>query len=124
MSNEGQRFNDGKLRWSLVDFDSLKPMVRVLEFGSQKYSDHNWKKGLKTTEICESMLRHITAYLNGEDMDPESNLPHIGHIMCNAKFLSYMWLFKKEFDDRYKDPNKQCCGNWDSDGLCRCSEFK
>lgn len=100
--NEADRYNAGKLRWSLVDFPSLEDMVKVLEFGANKYSDNNWKKGLKTTEIIESMMRHMVAYLNGENIDPESNLPHTGHIMCNAMFLAYMTRFKPEFDNREK----------------------
>ena len=83
------RLNEGKLQWSLVDFKSLEPMVRVLEFGAKKYSRYNWKKGMETHEICESMLRHIFAYLSGEENDPESGLSHIGHIQCNAKFLQF-----------------------------------
>lgn len=94
------RFNTDKLKWSLVDFKSLEDMVRVLEFGAKKYDTDNWKKGLPTKEIVESMLRHIYAYLDGEDLDPESGLPHIGHIQCNALFLSYMSKNKPEFDNR------------------------
>ncbi|WZE63567.1 dATP/dGTP pyrophosphohydrolase [Maribacter phage Panino] len=97
----GKRYNSGKRRWSLVDFQSLEPMVEVLEFGATKYDDHNWKKGLKTTEIAESLLRHLVAFLNGEDNDPESGLSHIGHIQCNAMFLSYMMENKPEMDTRY-----------------------
>ena len=94
------RHNEGKLKWSLVDFDSLSPMVSVLAFGAKKYEIDNWKKGLYTTEVCESLLRHIFAYLNGEDSDPESELSHIGHIQVNAMFLGYMDKNMKEFDDR------------------------
>lgn len=118
-NDAGLRYNEGKERWSLVDFEALKPMVKVLEYGANKYDDHNWKKGLKTTEICESLLRHLTAYLNGEDKDNETGLNHTGHILCNAMFLSYMNEFKKEFDTRYKKP---CCGNWDELGNCKCNK--
>lgn len=96
----GLRYNTGKLRWSLVSWKALEPMVRVLMFGAEKYDDHNWKKGLKYTEVCESMMRHLYAFMEGEDNDPESKLSHVGHILCNAMFLSYMSLFKKDFDDR------------------------
>ena len=82
-------------------------MVRVLMFGAEKYDDHNWKKGLKYTEVCESMMRHIYAFLEGEDNDPESKLAHVGHILCNAMFLSFMFLFRKDFDDRHK--SESCC---------------
>lgn len=52
------------------------------------------------------MIRHIQAYLNGEDDDKESGLPHVDHLMCNAMFLAYMHKFKKEMDSRIKDNNK------------------
>ena len=84
---------------------ALEPMVRVLMFGAKKYDDHNWKKGLNWTEICESLQRHMNAFLDGEDNDKESKLYHVGHILCNAMFLSYMFLFRKDLDDRYEDKN-------------------
>lgn len=101
------RFNNGKPQWSMVDFKSLEDMVRVLEFGEKKYSRDNWKKGLKTTEVVDSLLRHIYAYLNGEDIDPESGINHTGHIMCNAMFLSHMHLFRKDMDTRCKTLSKE-----------------
>jgi hypothetical protein len=105
MEEKGERENKGKLRWSLVSRKALAPMVRVLMFGAEKYDDHNWKKGLKYTEICESLQRHMDDFLDGDDNDDESKLSHVGHILCNAMFLSYMFLFKKDCDDRYVDKN-------------------
>lgn len=77
-------------------------MVKVLEFGAQKYDRHNWKKGLPVTQICESMMRHLFAVLNGEDKDPESGISHTGHILCNAMFLSHMLANRPDMDDREK----------------------
>ena len=94
------RYNEGKPQWSLVDFESLEDLVRVLEFGANKYSPNNWKKGLDNTKIIDSMLRHVFAYLRGEDKDPESELSHIGHIMCNAMFLAYMHKHRPDLDKR------------------------
>tara|TARA_R110000787_G_scaffold24030_5_gene68492 strand:- start:4679 stop:5092 length:414 start_codon:yes stop_codon:yes gene_type:complete len=130
----GDRFNTGKLKWSLVSWKALAPMVRVLMFGAHKYTTfkrddginvkgdqiskedskglevvtsgaNNWKKGLKYTELTESLQRHLNAFIDGEDNDPESKLSHVGHILCNAMFLSYMSMFKKDMDDRYIDLN-------------------
>ena len=53
----GLRYNTGKLKWSLVDYPSLEPLVKVLEFGAEKYSVDNWKQGLQTKEIIESINR-------------------------------------------------------------------
>ena len=96
----GDRFNEGKPRWSLVPQSSLLPMVRVLEFGATKYEPFNWTKGLSITEICESLKRHLDAFMEGEDNDPESKLSHIGHIQCNALFLSWMHENRPDLDDR------------------------
>lgn len=98
----GDRKNQGKLKWSLVDFPSFEPMVRVLEFGAAKYAAHNWKKGLKITEVIDSLMRHLTALNDGEDNDPESGLPHIGHIQCNAMFLAFMLKNRPDLDERHK----------------------
>lgn len=107
MKEQALRYNQNKLQWGLVDWDALAPMVRVLMYGLEKYSKDNWKKGLPYVSVTESLMRHMTAFLNGEDIDPESGLPHVGHIMCNAMFLSYYWQFKKDFDDRIIDENKK-----------------
>ncbi len=101
-SEGAMRFNDGKLEWSLVDFKSLEPMVRVLEFGAKKYSRDNWKRGLETTKIVESTLRHLFAFLDGENLDKESQLSHVAHAQCNLMFLQYMMDNKPELDNRVK----------------------
>jgi len=106
-TSTGDRYNTGKTRWSLVSWKALIPMVEVLEFGAKKYAPFNWQKGLKYTEICESLLRHTHAFLEGEDNDSESKLSHVGHIGCNFLFLSYMFLFRKDMDDRHKTNNNE-----------------
>lgn len=83
------RFNEGKPQWSLVHFKSLEPMVRVLEFGALKYAPKNWQKPMDTMKILESMQRHLVALFDGEEVDSESGISHMGHIMCNAMFYNY-----------------------------------
>ena len=39
--------------------------------------------------------------MEGEDNDPESGLPHLGHIQCNALFLSWMMEHRPDLDDRF-----------------------
>ena len=97
---KADRFNTGKPVYSLISLKELEPMAKVLEFGAKKYDRDNWKKGLKFSEILDSMLRHIAAIQSGEEIDPESGLSHIGHIQCNALFLGGK---NNEIDIKFKD---------------------
>lgn len=94
--NKSLRHNEGKLKWSLVHFKSLTPLVDVLMFGAKKYAPDNWKKGLDRKEILESMQRHLAALFDGEERDSESRLHHIGHIMCNCMFYSYHYVILQQ----------------------------
>lgn len=91
------RYNEGKPKWSLVHFESLVPMIRVLEFGVTKYAPFNWQKPMNKIEILESMQRHLASLFDGETHDKESGIDHMGHIMCNAMFYNYH--NKKEQDN-------------------------
>lgn len=97
MSEKSLRYNENKPKWSLVHYESLVPMIRVLEFGAEKYAPENWKKGLDLKEILESMQRHLAAIMDGKEFDSESGISHMGHIQCNAMFYNYH-KDKKEFD--------------------------
>lgn len=83
------RFNKDKLKWGLVHFPSLQPLVQVLMFGAKKYAPNNWKKPMDKQEILESAMRHLVSMLDGETLDKESKLPHAGHVMCNMMFYVY-----------------------------------
>lgn len=101
--NQALRYNQGKPQWSLVDFPSLEPMVKVLEYGCQKYARDNWRAGMPASQIIESMLRHTFELLKGDKVDKESLCEHVGHIQVNAMFLAYVLKEKPQFDDLPKN---------------------
>lgn len=88
-SGTALRFDSGKPNWHLVHFRSLEPLVRVLEFGASKYGTFNWQKPFEKERILNSAMRHLMKLMDGEELDSESGLPHIGHLMANAMFYSY-----------------------------------
>lgn len=91
----GRKDDLGKLRMDLIPFGPLKDVAAVLTFGAEKYSDNNWQLVPDAVKRYESaMLRHFTAYKEGEENDPESGLPHLAHVTCCLMFLQ--WFTRKE----------------------------
>lgn len=102
------RHNSGKAQLSMIleARHAMEGMAGVLTFGAKKYDRGNWHKGLPHADICDSMLRHISAYLAGEDVDSESGLPHVDHILTNAMFLAEGYRTHPELDNRSQEVKK------------------
>ena len=84
------RYNDGKPDWTLLDYKSLLPLVKVMEQGAKKYSRDNWKlPNNNKMEPLQSAMRHLIALIGGEEFDKESGERHTGHIMANMMFYNY-----------------------------------
>ncbi len=85
----GQKHDQGKLRPTLL-FQSLPNAVHqtieVLQYGANKYGDENWKQ-VDPKRYKDALLRHLLAYLAGEEHDKESDLKHLAHISSNVLFL-------------------------------------
>lgn len=99
---KGDRHNSDKSPLSIVleAKHAIDGCAKILQFGANKYSRGNWRNGLNHTEIADSLIRHLSAYLAGEDNDPESGLPHVDHVLCNSLFLSEMTKIRPDLDDR------------------------
>ncbi len=87
---------------SMLPYSSLTQIVLVMEFGKKKYGRDNWRKGMNWTRLSSAALRHLFAWIGGEDKDPESELSHLAHAGCNILFLLEFLLTKPELDDRFK----------------------
>lgn len=100
MKTEAVKADAGKVDWSLVPFEALEGMARVLTFGAKKYDSWNWTTngGFQWMRVMSSCLRHLFAFMRGEDNDPESGLSHISHAQCNLLFLAYYIRNKEKFN--------------------------
>ena len=97
---EGVKHDNNKPRYDLIPADALASMVDVLTFGADKYGDRNWEKGMAWTRLFAASMRHLWAWMRGEDLDPETGLPHTAHAMCCCMFLTSYMLRKDKHDDR------------------------
>ena len=102
MTELGDRFNSGKSELSyILQFpNALRGVSNVASFGAEKYSRYNWKKGMEHMGLVDSMLRHLTSYADGEDVDPESGQRHVDHVSWNALALAEMVSIRPELDNR------------------------
>lgn len=94
------RYDDGKLRMELVPPVVVEAIAEVLTMGAGKYGERNWEKGMLWSRCIGSLMRHLFAFLRGEDIDSESGLLHISHVLCNAAFIRQYYATHPELDDR------------------------
>jgi hypothetical protein len=96
------KFDGDKLPVNLLSTEALNQTAAVLKFGADKYHAHNWRDGFAWSRPLAAAMRHIMAYNDGEDKDPESGLSHLAHAACCIMFLLEFEKTHPELDDRYK----------------------
>lgn len=90
VGNQTIKADEGKLQLTLVPTELIRAVARIRMYGNQKYPEggpDNWK-AVEPERYRDALFRHLLAYLDDPDgVDPESGLPHLWHLACNAAFL-------------------------------------
>jgi len=102
----GLKFDSGKPPLHLLSRTALEETAKVMDFGQHKYAAHNWRKGFAWSRPLSAAQRHILAFQDGEDKDPETGLSHLAHAMCCIMFLLEFEKTHKHLDDRFKPTDK------------------
>lgn len=72
---------DGKLRLELVETALTHPLARVMAHGADKYGVRNWRtQPIEARTYVGAMRRHIDAWADGQDADPDSGANHLVHL--------------------------------------------
>lgn len=98
--DQGTKLDMGKNRYDLLPFDVLDQWVQVLTFGTQKYADRDWERGMPPGRNIAAALRHISSFMQGEDWDSESRLHHLAHALCDIGFALRHTQSHPQLDDR------------------------
>lgn len=106
MNQGGIKHDTGKAPLSLLDRHAMEQIGAVLAFGAKKYAAHNWRGGIAYSRLLDAALRHLYAFADGEDLDPESGLPHVAHAGCCVVFLLGMMKHRPDMDDRWSTAAK------------------
>lgn len=97
----GIKHDQNKAPLDLLPYESLEEVAKVLAFGAKKYSRGNWAKGINYSRLISAAQRHLGQFNSGEDVDDESQLPHLAHAACCILFLLYMHKKRPDMDDRW-----------------------
>ena len=98
---KGIKYDEEKLDWTLLPIEELEAVIKVLQFGANKYAPDNWKLVKPSSRYTSAMWRHLSEHSKGELNDPETNLPHLAHLICCALFK--MWHDKGGNDCKNQD---------------------
>lgn len=97
---QGLRFNEGKLRYDLLEPYAVEQLVKIFTRGAQKYAPNNWLKGLPWMDVVASLERHLAEFKKGVDFDEETKLLHMAHVAWNAMAIVSYYKHRPEFDNR------------------------
>ncbi len=101
----GHKADNGKPKISLIPSVAIKETAKAFTFGADKYGQHNYRKGIAYTRLIDAAMRHILAFADGENNDPESGNSHLGHASANLAMLMDMFERRKDLDDRWSKEN-------------------
>lgn len=74
--------------------------VGMLE-GAAKYGRHNYRcAGIRSSVYFDAAMRHLIAWWEGEDIDPDSGLSHVTKALCTLAVLRDGQMQGMATDDR------------------------
>lgn len=87
---------------ALIPYEALVHEANGMAYGAYiKYSPWDWTKGRRFSEVVSSAQHHIGAWFDGEIIDPDSGVHHLGLARCNLGMLiSWEARGMKHIDDR------------------------
>ena len=69
--------------------------------GDLKYGRYNWREaGVRASVYYDAALRHLAAWYEGEDIDPDSGIHHIAHAITGLAVLRDSMIQGNWVDDR------------------------
>lgn len=84
----GMKLDGGKSRLELLPPAAIEAVGCVLGYGAKKYAPGNWKHVEDgQNRYLAASLRHVFAYLRGEELDSESGESHLAHAACSLLFV-------------------------------------
>lgn len=89
-------------------YSVLEDDARCLKHGADKYGIRNWLKNpIQSSTYEGAMLRHLKAWLEGEDIDPDSGYSHLTHLRACCAVVLDAESHGTLIDDRNRVESKE-----------------
>lgn len=101
--NPKTAFGAQKTQLQLIPPPALTAEAKAFEEGARKYGAYNWReKNVSSSVYQGATLRHILAWYDGEDNNPETGVSHLAHARACLGILLDAMANNKLNDDRPK----------------------
>lgn len=104
--SEAKKFDSNKPDLSLCPTVALEQMALAFMLGEKKYGRYNYYKGMEASRLVAAALRHLNAWNEGENLDPEAvaagyNTTHLGHALACIGMILQQQKMGTLKDNRY-----------------------
>lgn len=83
----GLKFDDDKPDMSLLSRPFLEAVAHAKMIGEKKYGRYNYLEGMEASRYVAAAMRHLVAWMDGEDFDPKDGHCHLGAVGANMDML-------------------------------------
>ena len=100
-SNPKDAVANGKIPMHLWPATATAVGALAMHYGQLMYGRNNWREaGVRASVYVSACQRHLAAWFEGEDTDPDSHLPHLSHALACLAILVDAQAAGKLTDDR------------------------
>ena len=101
MSNPKDACGRAKPSISVLPIAPIMECCAAMEEGRQKYGPWNWREADVNRRVyIDAAIRHLLQDLSGEDIDPDSDLPHVTKAIAGLLILRDAMIHGNCIDDR------------------------
>lgn len=95
---------EAKPKMSDTPVIGIRLLGQVHTHGAEKYGRFNWREhNVSSSVYYDAAMRHITAWFDGEDNDPDTGLSHLAHVMAGMNIILDAQDHKSLNDNRPKN---------------------
>lgn len=101
VANPKDAVGSKKVSMSHVPASVMLEVSLAMQEGAGKYGSFNWAdKPIRVRAYYDALMRHMAAWIEGEDTDPDSGLPHVVKALATLVVLRDAQRRGKVIDDR------------------------